>query len=56
MHLTEIEKGKLYKAKVVGFSIIREIRVNTVLTNVVTAQDIESKINVVARICDLVPT
>lgn len=53
MSSMEIIKGADYKAKVVGMEGIRTIRVNTILQNVVTCEDIETKMNMVAKICDL---
>lgn len=49
----KIKKGEIYRARVVGMPGVREIRVNTILTKVVTCEDIESKMNMVARIRDL---
>lgn len=53
MNTFEIKKGEKYNAKIVGMTGTRKIRVNSILVNVVTCEDIETKMNMVAKICDL---
>lgn len=49
----EIKQGTAYRTKVIGMEGIREIQVTSILTNVVTCVDVETKESYVARICDL---
>ena len=55
MDRLEIEKGKCYKAKVIGLEGIRKVKVTSIHTNVVTCRDEKSRQNVVAKISDLEP-
>lgn len=49
----EIEKGRVYLSKVIGFQGIRNIRVHTNLNNVVICEDIQTSMNVIAQICEI---
>lgn len=53
MKVDELVKGQRYLSKVIGLEGVREIRIHSILTKVVTCEDIQTKKNQVARICDI---